>query len=109
MRRLVVLPHPDGPTRTRNSPSSTWRFRSSTAGSLPKSLWTPSKRTSATVASRLAARSRERDRPHAVSRLVDSDGVMGYPLRVEVEAEPRQIRDAHEALFVDPQGFGKHL
>src|SRR5680860_415484 len=32
IRRLVDLPHPDGPTRTMNSPSSMSRFRSSTAG-----------------------------------------------------------------------------
>jgi hypothetical protein len=31
IRRAVVLPHPDGPTRTMNSPSSTFRFRSETA------------------------------------------------------------------------------
>src|SRR5436309_14502135 len=30
-RNAVVLPQPDGPTRTRNSPSSISRFRSSTA------------------------------------------------------------------------------
>jgi len=30
-RSAVVFPHPDGPTRTRNSPSSISRSRSSTA------------------------------------------------------------------------------
>src|SRR5262245_27271684 len=32
MRSAVVLPEPDGPTRTMNSPSSTWRSSASTAG-----------------------------------------------------------------------------
>src|SRR5262245_14343012 len=32
IRRAVVLPEPDGPTRTINSPSSTWRSSASTAG-----------------------------------------------------------------------------
>src|SRR3954453_13750815 len=31
MRSAVVLPHPDGPTKTTNSPSWTSRFRSETA------------------------------------------------------------------------------
>ena len=32
MRRLVDLPHPDGPTRTRNSPSAMSMSSESTAG-----------------------------------------------------------------------------
>src|SRR3984885_10992677 len=45
IRSVVVLPHPDGPTMTRNSPSSTSRFRSSTAGDCLslKTLLTPSR------------------------------------------------------------------
>ncbi len=31
MRKVVDLPHPDGPTITRNSPSSIFRLRSVTA------------------------------------------------------------------------------
>src|SRR6266540_1566343 len=46
-RRSVVLPQPDGPRRTTNSPSETSRFTSSTAATSPKSLVTPWKRTSA--------------------------------------------------------------
>ena len=45
----VVLPQPEGPTRTRNSPALTVRLRSSTAVSVPKILWTPSKRTSLSI------------------------------------------------------------
>ena len=32
MRSAVVLPEPDGPTSTMNSPSATWRSSASTAG-----------------------------------------------------------------------------
>src|SRR6266566_2760684 len=35
MRRAVVLPEPDGPTRTMNSPSRTSRSSVSTAGGVP--------------------------------------------------------------------------
>ena len=35
IRSTVVLPHPDGPTRTNSSPSSTWRSRSATTHPLP--------------------------------------------------------------------------
>src|SRR5260221_4786388 len=35
IRRIVVLPHPDGPTRTQTSPSGTSRLSSSTATSPP--------------------------------------------------------------------------
>ena len=40
MRRQVVLPQPDGPTRTMNSPSWIARFTSSTAVTLPNFLVT---------------------------------------------------------------------
>src|SRR5271154_396914 len=44
IRSAVVLPQPDGPTRTMNSPSDTWSESSSTARmSSPKILVTPSK------------------------------------------------------------------
>ena len=44
IRSAVVLPQPDGPTRTMNSPSATCSERSSTARtSSPKILVTPSK------------------------------------------------------------------
>src|SRR5215204_5115755 len=35
IRSAVDFPHPDGPTRIRNSPSATWRVRSSTATTGP--------------------------------------------------------------------------
>src|SRR5262245_31963453 len=40
MRRLVVLPHPEGPTRTMNSPSWMSRLRSFTAENSPKRFQT---------------------------------------------------------------------
>src|SRR6185503_20183461 len=40
IRRLVVLPHPEGPTRTMNSPSLMARFRLSTAMTSPYFLVT---------------------------------------------------------------------
>src|SRR2546421_2207023 len=43
IRRLVVLPQPDGPTRTMNSPSLIARFRSLTARTSPYFLVTWSK------------------------------------------------------------------
>src|SRR5580765_7825986 len=38
MRRIVLLPHPDGPSRTRNSPSATRNDTSLTASTLPNRL-----------------------------------------------------------------------
>ena len=38
MRSVVVLPHPDGPTRTMNSPSPMARSMPRTAGTSPKFL-----------------------------------------------------------------------
>src|SRR5262252_8870548 len=38
MRRVVVLPHPDGPTNTTNSPSSITKFRFLTASTAPNDL-----------------------------------------------------------------------
>src|SRR5512140_3027205 len=43
MPRLVVLPQPEGPTRTMNSPSWMARLRSFTATKSPKRFQTPSK------------------------------------------------------------------
>ena len=64
IRRLVVFPHPEGPTRTMNSPSLMARFRSLTASTSPYFLVTWSNVTVAmcaphsTGASRVPASSR---------------------------------------------------
>src|SRR5258708_33603747 len=47
MRRQVLLPQPEGPTRTRNSLSLTSRLMSCTTSTLPKRLYTCSNRTRA--------------------------------------------------------------
>src|SRR5919199_4326311 len=51
MRRVVVLPQPDGPTRVTNSRSLISMVRSSTAVTDPNFLTTPCNRTFATTAS----------------------------------------------------------
>src|SRR5215213_4040517 len=49
IRRLVVLPHPDGPRRAKKEPWGTVRSRSSTATNSPNFLVIPSKRRSPLV------------------------------------------------------------
>src|SRR5919112_2227480 len=49
IRRLVVLPQPDGPRRAKNEPCGTVRSRSSTATKSPNFLVIPSKRRSPLV------------------------------------------------------------
>lgn len=44
MRRRVVLPHPDGPRKQTNSPSSIVRSMSFSAWNAPKDLRMPSRR-----------------------------------------------------------------
>src|SRR5207249_1360201 len=51
IRRTVVLPHPDGPTRIMNSPSRISRSKSWTATVSPKRFLTPLKTISATGSS----------------------------------------------------------
>ena len=41
IRKVVVLPHPEGPSSATSSPASTFRSRSLTAGTLPYYLRTP--------------------------------------------------------------------
>src|SRR5690606_33237336 len=41
MRKSVVLPHPEGPTTAKSSPSATWMWTSSTATTGPNRLLTP--------------------------------------------------------------------
>src|SRR5690554_2716356 len=54
MRRVVDLPHPLGPTSTRNSLSLISRLARSTATTLPNRLVTPSRVTEANVSPSLA-------------------------------------------------------
>src|SRR6187401_2570427 len=50
MRRVVVLPEPDGPSIEKNSPSAMSRSTPETASTSPKRLITPSNRTAETGA-----------------------------------------------------------
>ena len=50
MRSVVVLPQPDGPSMTKNSPSATVKFELRTAMNSPKALCRFSTRISAIVA-----------------------------------------------------------
>ena len=45
MRSAVVLPEPEAPSRTRNSPGSTCKFNSSSTRTGPKDFWILSKET----------------------------------------------------------------
>ena len=49
MRRVVVLPQPEGPRREKNSPSATVKSMSSTATTSPKRLVTPRSSTAVVV------------------------------------------------------------
>ena len=49
IRRVVVLPEPDGPSMAKNSPSPISRSTPATASTSPNRLWTPSRRTAATA------------------------------------------------------------
>src|SRR5215831_10082242 len=80
IRSAVVLPHPDGPTRTTNSPSSTKRSSECTASTpFAKTLVTCSSDRVAMAASSLLAPRRDPD-PHPALA----------PVR------PREIRDGEE-------------
>src|ERR1044072_3669492 len=69
MRSVVVLPHPDGPSRLKNSPSSMSSDRSSTAATSPKSFETRSRRTSISVTNQPPSPTCGRDVPTARRRL----------------------------------------
>src|SRR5579864_5696171 len=88
MRRVVVLPQPDGPTRTRNSPESTVRFRSSTAVSAPNSLYTPSKATGVTISA--SHRPAEVERAAEVAR---HEQVQDYHRQREKQREHREVAE----------------
>jgi hypothetical protein len=49
MRRMVVLPQPDGPRNEKNSPGLMWTVTWSTALKVPKSAQTPSRSTPALI------------------------------------------------------------
>src|ERR1700682_2731623 len=106
IRSVVVLPQPEGPTRTMNSPASTVRFRSSTAVSPPKSLCTPSNLTSVSISA--AHRATEVECPAEVARheQVEDDHRQREQEREDGEvAELEQAMRAHEVIDLDGAGL----
>src|SRR5256885_15946183 len=106
MRRVVVLPQPDGPTRTMNSPASTVRFRSSTAVSVPNSLCTPSNFTWDSTSAPYRAAEAERAAEVARHEQVKEDH-----RKREQEREDREVAEleesvrAHEVIDLDRAGL----
>src|SRR5215831_6467429 len=107
-RRTVVFPDPDGPTRTRNSPSGMTRFRSSIATAPPgNTLRRPRNSSSATSApvplrDQVAVPERAPLRDPALGRIVDVDDpeplvVAPFPLEV-VEQRPDVVAADVDAL-----------
>src|ERR1700686_4473490 len=106
MRSVVVLPHPEGPSRTSSSPSATSSEKSSTATNSPKRLLT---RSSLTVAIRPALsrslplhdlgeidESISDQKPGADDR--DLDGGHGGDGRIDLPLQVLQDRDRQRRL-----------
>src|SRR6266550_2299032 len=93
MRRVVVLPQPDGPTSTMNSPASTLRFRSSTAVSVPNGLCTPSNLTWDCMSA--PHRAAEAERAAEVAR---HEQVKEDHREREEERKDRQVAELEEAV-----------
>src|SRR5947208_10421692 len=107
-RNTVVLPHPDGPSSTKNSPSRTSRDRSATACVPPESYVLPRPRsvTDAMPVGLMPARE-----PEIHGDLeADADGAAGHPagskagtaritLRRLIEARIRARHDADRTLL----------
>src|SRR4051812_27424020 len=98
IRRTVVFPDPDGPTRTRNSPSATIRSRSSTASVPPGNALRRPRNSSSAISASVPSRDhvpvpqRALLRDPALGRIVDVDDaeplrVAPFPLEV-VEQRP---------------------
>src|SRR5690242_5192788 len=94
-RKVVVLPAPVGPSRTRNSPSPTARVSRLTASTLPKRLLMPERMTSAMKLSFVERRA------HRASRRLVEEGELLGP---ESEADPLATIDAHIGGEPGPQG-----
>src|SRR5580693_1311799 len=89
IRSAVVLPQPDGPTRTMNSPSATCSDSSSTARmSSPKILVTPSKVISAISACSLVGPSNHSS--------VDTHGETLHEIALEAQVDEHRGEGADE-------------
>src|SRR5215471_11049871 len=102
MRRVVVLPQPDGPRNETNSPFSTARLKSMTAAVSPKYFWTPvSSRNAMRLLAALAgagdgdlaarAAPKDRDEAHRDPRQPEADERDGGLLVGLVAAEDVEI------------------
>src|SRR5882762_5980091 len=106
MRSVVVLPQPDGPTSTMNSPASTVRFRSSTAVSAPNSLCTPSNFTWDCTSAPHRAAEAERAAEVAGHEQVKQDHRQREQEREDCEvAELEESVRAHEVVDLDRTGL----
>src|SRR5947208_16648069 len=87
MRRVVVLPHPDGPTRHATSPSGTSKDRSPTAGTREpgKVFETPS------------------------SRIIGSDGTRQIVAVAKSQVTRGTIRATSAFIKCPREGFGPYL
>src|SRR5258706_7950566 len=89
IRRVVVLPQPDGPRKLTNSPRSVARLKSSTAKVDPNCFWTPVSSRKAMWSSSVLARAADRDpglRPAAQER----DDDHGDPRQAEADEGDRR-------------------
>src|SRR5258708_8284594 len=103
MRKVVVLPQPDGPSSTTNSPGATSMLTSSTAASAPNALLTPH---SATPAGRRPAPSGGRTAGAASGPLTSSGADLAGPaLAPALQVETRPV-DAEGVL--DPGIVEQH-
>src|SRR5271154_6051111 len=88
MRRVVVFPQPDGPSRQKNSPSSTVKFESLTATKSPKDLCRDSTPICA-ISPRLIGEFRDNDEHR--------DAGQDRYERVAVQHEPKRLAQHHDA------------
>src|SRR5437773_4975517 len=87
IRSVVVLPHPEGPRRLKNSPCSTSKVRSSTAATSPNRLVTLSRRTSMSVTRLL---------PPAAARPVGGLLHVFHRFCRETSPSERNVREHHD-------------
>src|SRR5437660_8334721 len=97
MRSVVVLPQPEGPSSTTNSPSATSSDRSSTASVSPKRLVTP-ERLSAATSDHLGQADEPVGQYQGRADQKDLQGRHGGHGRVDLPLEILQDRDRQSGL-----------
>src|SRR4029079_18424583 len=86
IRRTVVFPDPEGPTTTRNSPSATSRFRSSTATAPPSKTLRRSRNSSSATSAAVPSR----DQVPVPERASFRDPALGLVVDVD-DPEPLRV------------------